>query len=308
MEKGGLPVIHRTLACNTLETLRRALYGTLVVPGDGDYESARRVWNGMIDRYPALIVRCADQNDVISAVQLARQQELAVSVRGGGHSVAGKALCDGGLVIDLSAMKGIQVDPVKQTARAEPGLTLGEFISATQEYGLATTTGVVSDTGLAGLTLGGGTGWLVGKYGLTIDNLLSVDLVTAWPGGVGVAFKIAGEQEALAKKIFGLALALDTEPSQLAQLRKMLVHLREQSGLALYFSIWAMGQLDARVMALEYAHDAELLVQILSFKGGTCDGLIHAIEDLYQHEQISGRVDVKAKPLLRTAGHKDAPN
>jgi hypothetical protein len=118
------------------------------------------------------------------------------------------------------------------------------------------------------------------------------------------------EQAALAKKIFGLALAIATEPSKLGQVRQMLVHLQEQSGLALDFSSWAIGQLDERVMAmaLEYAHDAEVLVQILSFKGGTCDGLIQAIEDLYQHEQISQRVYVKAKLLLRTAGHKGAPN
>ena len=117
-------------------------------------------------------------------------------------------------------------------------------------------------------------------------------------------------QGALARKIFGLALALATEPSKLGQVRQMLVHLQEQSGLPLDFSSWAMGQLDERVMAmaLEYAHDAEVLVQILSFQGGTFDGLINTIEDLYQHEQISQRVYVKAKLLLSTAGHKDAPN
>jgi len=127
---------------------------------------------------------------------------------------------------------------------------------------------------------------------------------------VGVEPCAAGEQEALAKKIFGLALALATEPSKLGQLRQMLVLLKEQRGLALDFSTWGMGQIDARVMAtaLEYAHDAEVLVQILSFKGRTCDSLINAIEDLYRHEQISQRVYVKAKLLLSTAGHKDAPN
>jgi FAD/FMN-containing dehydrogenase len=136
-------VLHSTFKPSVLETFRSAFYGTLIVPGDANYEGARRVWNGMIDKHPSLIVRCANSADVISAVKFAREQELAVSVRGGGYSAAGKALCDRGLVIDLSAMKGIQVDPIKRTARAEVGLTLGDFISATRDYGLATNTGVV---------------------------------------------------------------------------------------------------------------------------------------------------------------------
>jgi FAD/FMN-containing dehydrogenase len=151
----------------------------MITPDDEDYEAACKVWNGMIDRHPALIVRCTSQNDVISAVQFARSQQLHVAVRGGGHSVGGLAVCDQGMVIDLSRMKGLEVDPVTSRARAEPGLTLGEFTHGTQEFGLATTTGIVSTTGLSGLTLGGGIGWLMGRYGLTVDNLLSVDLVTA---------------------------------------------------------------------------------------------------------------------------------
>jgi len=133
----------------------------------------------MIDKHPAMIVRCANYADVVSTVLFARSMDIALSVRGGGHNVAGSSLCDDGIVIDLSGMKGIMVDPVRRTARAQAGLTLGEFISATRQYGLATTTGTVSDTGLAGLTLGGGMGWLMGKYGLAVDNLLSVEIVTA---------------------------------------------------------------------------------------------------------------------------------
>jgi FAD/FMN-containing dehydrogenase len=133
----------------------------------------------MVDKYPAMIVRCANYADVISSVLFARSMDMAVSVRGGGHNIAGSALCDGGIVIDLSGMKGIMIDPVRRIARAQAGLTLGEFIGATRQYGLATTTGVVADTGLAGLTLGGGMGWLMGKYGLAVDNLLSVEIVTA---------------------------------------------------------------------------------------------------------------------------------
>ncbi|HZP22499.1 MAG TPA: FAD-binding oxidoreductase [Terriglobales bacterium] len=133
----------------------------------------------MIDRRPALIVRCADADDVVRAITFARRQGLQVSVRGGGHSTPGFAVCDGGLMIDLSQMCGIVVDPTRRTARAEPGLTLKDLIAATQVHGLATTTGVVSETGIAGLTLGGGIGWLEGRFGLACDNVLSFEIVTA---------------------------------------------------------------------------------------------------------------------------------
>jgi hypothetical protein len=162
-----------------LQTFQSKLYGRLILPQTPEYDDARKIWNGMIDKHPAMIVRCANYADVITAVLFARSMDFAVSVRGGGHNVAGSSLCDDGIVIDLSRMKGIMVDPVKRTARAQAGLTLGEFISATRHYGLATTTGTVAATGLAGLTLGGGMGWLMGKYGLTVDNLLSVEIVTA---------------------------------------------------------------------------------------------------------------------------------
>jgi FAD/FMN-containing dehydrogenase len=159
--------------------LRESVHGTLICPGDEEYHRARRIWNGMIDRQPALIVRCADAADVITAINFAQAEHLPVSVRGGGHGVGGFAVCDQGLMIDLSHMKGLRVDPVKSTARAEAGLTLGEFTQGTQAFGLATTTGIVSTTGLSGLTLGGGIGWLMGRYGLTVDNLRSVGVVTA---------------------------------------------------------------------------------------------------------------------------------
>ena len=162
-----------------MQDLKDHLRGELICPNDSGYDAARKVWNGMIDKYPAAIVRCADVVDVVTAVRFARDHHLSVSVRSGGHSVSGSSVCDGGMVIDLSRMKGIWVDPAKQTAWAGAGLRLGEFVQATQAYGLATTTGTVGGTGLAGLTLGGGLGWFMGKYGLTIDNLLSVDLVTA---------------------------------------------------------------------------------------------------------------------------------
>ena len=156
-----------------------ALEGSLIRPEDGVYDAARRVWNGMIDRRPALIACCATVADVQAAVTFAREHDLVVAVRGGGHNVAGFGTCNGGLVIDLSPMKGIVVDPGARTARAEPGCLLGDLDRATQVYGLAVPAGQISHTGIAGLTLGGGMGWLMRKHGLTVDNLLAVELVTA---------------------------------------------------------------------------------------------------------------------------------
>ena len=155
------------------------LRGELVRPRDDGYDATRAVFNGMIDKRPATIVRCAGAADVIQGVNFARTHDLLLSVHGGGHSVAGNAVCDGGLMLDLSPMKGIRVDPVRRTAQAQAGLTLGEFDHETQAFGLATTLGVVSMTGIAGRTLRGGLGWLNGKHGLACDNLLSADVVTA---------------------------------------------------------------------------------------------------------------------------------
>ena len=162
-----------------VQALQKQLQEELLRPGDAGYDPARRVWNGMIDRHPAVIVRCAAVSDVIASVNFARSNNLPVSVRSGGHSVAGNALCEGGVMLDLSQMKGIRVDSTSRTARAEPGLTWGEFDRETQGFGLATTGGICSETGIAGVTLGGGFGWLMRKHGLALDNLLSVDIVTA---------------------------------------------------------------------------------------------------------------------------------
>ena len=153
--------------------------GTVLQPGDAEYDNARKVWNAMIDRKPALIAQCTNADDLAECVKFARKHNLIVSVRGGGHNVAGNAVCDGGLMIDLSKMKEIKVDVANKTATVEPGVILREFDAATIRHGLATTGGTVSDTGLAGLTLGGGLGWLMGKYGITADNLLGADMVLA---------------------------------------------------------------------------------------------------------------------------------
>ncbi len=162
-----------------MQKFRESLRGQSFVPGEPGYDTARTIPNAMIDRRPAVIARCAGAADVIACVRFAGEHDVLVSVRGGGHSVAGKSVCDGGLMIDLSGMKGIRVDPAKRTVRAEPGLTLGEFDRETQAFGLATTLGVVSKTGIAGLTLGGGWGHLHAKYGLALDNVIGVDVVTA---------------------------------------------------------------------------------------------------------------------------------
>jgi FAD/FMN-containing dehydrogenase len=163
----------------TVADFATGLRGPLLRPGDDGYDAARQVWNGMIDRRPALIARCAGPADVIAAVRFARTHRLLLAVRGGGHNITGNAVCEGGLMIDLSPMKSVRVDPQARTARAEAGLTWGEYNRETQAFGLASTGGVVSTTGIAGLTLGGGLGWLMGKHGLSCDNLLSADIVTA---------------------------------------------------------------------------------------------------------------------------------
>lgn len=159
--------------------LRSHLSGQLLTPSDADYDEARRLWNGMIDRYPSLIVRCATPEDVVKAVSFAKQGDLRLSVRGGGHNVAGTALVERGIVIDLTPMKHVSVDPEQRTAWVEAGATLGDVDRATQQFGLAVPVGVVSETGIAGLTLHGGFGWLSRRFGMTVDNLRAVDIVTA---------------------------------------------------------------------------------------------------------------------------------
>ena len=162
-----------------VEAFRTGLRGEVIRPGDPAYDEARRIWNATIDKHPGIIARCSGVADVVDAVNFARENYLLVAVRGGGHNVGGRALCEGGMVIDLSRMKGIHVDAKNRTARVQAGATLGDVDRETHLYGLAVPAGVVSATGIAGLTLGGGVGWLVRKYGLTCDNLLSCDIVTA---------------------------------------------------------------------------------------------------------------------------------
>jgi FAD/FMN-containing dehydrogenase len=162
-----------------LARLRSSLRGSLVLPNDGGYDEARAVWNAAIDRRPAAIARCADARDVQQALEVARAQNLLVAVRGGGHSFAGKAVCDGGLVIDAGPMKRVDIDREGRVARAGTGCTLADFDTATQALGLATTLGTAPPTGISGLTLGGGIGWLMGSFGLACDNVIGAEVVTA---------------------------------------------------------------------------------------------------------------------------------
>ncbi len=163
----------------TVEKFKASLGGELIQPNDDGYDDARTVWNAMIDKRPALIARCSGTADVITAVKFAREYDLLLSVRGGGHNIAGSALCDDGLTIDLSGMKGLHVDLKTRTVRAQPGCRLGDLDRETQIFGLVVPAGIVTDTGIAGLTLGGGFGYLTRRYGYTCDNLLSADVVTA---------------------------------------------------------------------------------------------------------------------------------
>ena len=168
-----------TLLADSIAELRKQFTGQIVQPNDRSYDEVRKVHNGLIDKRPAIIARCLGPADIVDAVRMAREQQLEVAVRGGGHNVAGRSAVDGGMMIDLSPMQGIHVDPSARVARAQGGLTWNLFNRETQLHGLATTGGVISTTGIGGLTLGGGLGWLMGKHALALDNLVSVDLVLA---------------------------------------------------------------------------------------------------------------------------------
>ena len=169
----------KSIPQDMVAALRGKLRGGVVSPGEDGYDAARSIWNAMVDRRPGLVVRCLGAADVVEAVRLARDEKLLVAVRSGGHNIAGNAVCDGGLMIDLSLMRSVRVDRAAKRAWVEPGATLADVDKETQSFGLALPTGINSTTGIAGLTLGGGFGWITRKFGLTIDNLLSADVVTA---------------------------------------------------------------------------------------------------------------------------------
>ena len=209
------------LSTDQLAGLRRVLNSRVLTPNDPDYATARKVWNGMIDRKPSVIVRPTGIADVIQVVRFARENGLAASVRGGGHSVAGKSVADGVIMIDLSLMREVQVNPGRQTALAQGGATWGEFDREGEKFGLATTGGVISSTGVCGLTLGGGIGWLMGKHGLSCDNVVSADLVSAEGNHLSVG---ATQNEDLFWAIrggggnFGIVTALEFRLHELASI------------------------------------------------------------------------------------------
>lgn len=171
--------VTRELPTDALREFRRRLRGSVCTPDDEGYDDARRVWNGLVNRYPAVVARCAGTADVIACVEFARAHDLPVAVRAGGHNVAGDGVLDDGLVIDLSGMTGVHVDPDARRARVEPGVRVGQLLEETQPFGLAVPGGMAADTGVAGSTLGGGMGWVRRKYGLGVDNLVSATVVTA---------------------------------------------------------------------------------------------------------------------------------
>ena len=170
---------YAVISAAEVEDFRRSLHGESLLPGDAGYDDARRIWNAMVDKRPALIARCSGTADVINSVNFARDNGLLISVRGGGHNFPGNSVCDDGLMIDLSRMTGVRVDPTAKTVRAQGGTKWGAFDHETQAFGLAAPGGTDPDTGIAGLTLGGGIGWLSGSYGLSCDNLISADVVAA---------------------------------------------------------------------------------------------------------------------------------
>src|SRR5215471_1805766 len=169
----------KPISQDTIAALCAKVRGTVALPGDDGYDAARTIWNAMVDRHPGLVVRAMGAADVIHAVKLARDEKLLLAIRSGGHNIAGNAVAEGGLLIDLSLMKSVRIDPVSSTARVEPGATLADFDKEAQAFGLVTPLGINSTTGVAGLTLGGGFGWTTRKFGLTVDNLISADVVTA---------------------------------------------------------------------------------------------------------------------------------
>ena len=168
-----------TLVATSIDELQNGFAGKIILPNNAEYDEARKIWNGMIDKRPAIIARCAGTEDVVRVVNFARDNKVLLAVRGAGHHIAGNSLCDGGIVADLSGLRTVTVDPARRRAVAEGGATLGDFDAATQAHGLATPVGINSTTGIGGLTLGGGFGWLSRKFGLTVDNLQSAEIVTA---------------------------------------------------------------------------------------------------------------------------------
>jgi FAD/FMN-containing dehydrogenase len=279
-----------TRLATAIDGLRAQFAGTLLGPDDADYDQARRVWNAMIDKRPAVIARCTTVDDVAAAVAFGRDQAIPVAVRGGGHSAAGKGTCDGGIVIDLSPMKDVTVDPARRTARAQGGVTWGTFDTATQEARLATPGGVVSTTGIAGLTLGGGFGWLTRRFGLSCDNLIAAEVVTAdgrqltcneathaelfWAlrgggGNFGVVTTFEYRLHPVGPLVLGgiIGWPLDHAPDVLAFHREQTRHVPEELGISAAFVT-----APPLPFVPEHLHDQPAIATIVCWSGALDDG------------------------------------
>ena len=278
------------LSSSSLDDLKASARGQVLAPGDAGYDDARKIWNAMVDRRPAVIVRCAGAADVRRAVDFARENKLMLSVRGGGHNIAGTAVCDGGLMIDLSPMKSVRIDPVGARAFVEPGATLADFDHEAQAFGLAVPLGINSTTGVAGLTLGGGFGWLTRRFGMTIDNLLSADIVTAdgqmahaskddnpdlfWAirgggGNFGVVTMFEFKLHPVGPQVYGglVVLPLEQGKEALAKYREALKTMPEE------LTVWAVLRLAPPLPFLpESAHGKPIIAFAACYTGDLAKG------------------------------------
>ncbi|MFZ3081845.1 FAD-binding oxidoreductase [Rhodoferax ferrireducens] len=289
----------------TVEKLRSSLRGGLLLPNDDGFDKARTVWNAMIHRSPALVVRCAGVADIRQAVAFAHENRLLTAVKGGGHNIAGNAVCDGGLLIDLSAMRAVTVDPIASVAHVEPGATLGDFDHECQAFGLATPMGINSTTGVAGLTLGGGFGWLSRKYGMTVDNLLAADVITAdgrllrasatenpdlfWAirggsGNFGVVSRFEFKLHPVGPEILGglIVYALKDATSALKQLREYVKQLGEDT------NVWTVMRKAPPLPFLPPEVHGTEIIAFCVFHAGKPDEGLKAIEPMRKLGTILG--------------------
>lgn len=303
-----------TLLNAPIEALKRNVKGQVVLPDDPTYDEVREIWNAMIDRRPAVIVQCANADDVSQCIRFARQNDIEISIRGGGHNIAGNALCNNGMLIDLSTMKNVNVDPQKRRAYVEPGALLADFDQVAQAHGLATPVGINSTTGIAGLTLGGGFGWLTRKYGMTIDNLVSAEVITAdgnkirtsktentdlfWAirgggGNFGIVTEFEFELHPVGPEILAglIVFPFDQAKKVLTQYRKFIESAPEE------LNVWVvLRQAPPLPFLPESVHGKEVIVLPVFYAGDIAEGE-RLIEPLRQFGDICGE-HIGAQPYV----------